>query len=61
MGQKKRAILVIEEEIIQFSPLVMNKCKYINVGADVMSKRPELLSKLLKSIEAQKRTIKTIN
>ncbi|KAF9761365.1 hypothetical protein NGRA_2694 [Nosema granulosis] len=61
MGQKRKAILVIGDQTIQFSPLAMNKCKYIIVGADVITKRPELLSELLKKMGAQKRVIKTIN
>ncbi|MGL4848940.1 MAG: retropepsin-like aspartic protease [Clostridium sp.] len=56
-GIKKGCEAYIGKSQIKFSPLVMERCKYIILGVDVIRKHPELLTTLLVRITTKPKTI----
>ncbi|KAF9752806.1 hypothetical protein NGRA_3387 [Nosema granulosis] len=51
LGKKRNCNIMLDEEMINFSPLVMESCKYIILGADVIKDRPHLLTSITNSLK----------
>jgi hypothetical protein len=47
-GKTSSLEIRIGKNVIKFSPLVMEECEYVILGADVIFKSPEILLKILK-------------
>ncbi|KAF9742070.1 hypothetical protein NGRA_3634, partial [Nosema granulosis] len=56
-GKKDRIKIMIGTREIFFSPLVMDKCRCIILGADVIRNYPEILTKIMEKIDKRERRI----
>ncbi|KAF9751293.1 Retrovirus-related Pol polyprotein from transposon, partial [Nosema granulosis] len=57
LGRKKEIGIRIGDDEITFSPLVMGDLKYIILGADVIKKKPEILTKIIDDFKVDRKKI----